>query len=603
VAFTSFPGLEVPVADRRPRRTEPIGTAVDGAAVRLATSAQPQGDRRSEAAIGPRCQSTYANVFDGNPDWNAIPVAGATSSASARLDLHPGAPSSGLDEGAVRSPTSSGRASRRPRRLRHDATTSPPPATSRSIAAGRSSSRRGSGRRTSTPTARARERPGDGARDVREHPPENAMVRASRADDRPRPSGDGWTSSTPAERYLGREDAARRGRGQGVRQRLVARLAAKGTSPRRAAVVAESYERSTLNWWAWDPAPAVQGGRARSPVGSRHETLTSAPRGRSVPARTSWSRSRGRRGGLLHRHARLDTPFDINYYRNGGSCRPCSQDASGETRLPRPRRDGHRLPVPLEAGTGALVDSGMCQGRRSCACGTGGARFRSGERPMRSCLTTHLDQHRAPAPLSKGFEGPSSASAQRGLAEISSRRPHLRRRRRYLTARASRSHAPALPLSTRRTCRRRWRSFGRCPSVGPGVNHTFAFTTGGPALLAHSAHVTCARGPETRVLFSGDVGPFDAVLPGPDLAPMPNTGWKRPTATDPPGPLSPRPVEGPQETFAVEASPHPRLRVAGAQQAFLAHTLVDGGRSELPTNRQPMASTPRGSAPLSGGTG
>ena len=58
--------------------TEPIGKAVDGAAVRL-TDLWPSQKEVSEleAAIGAEMfQATYGNVFDGNPDWNAIPVAG-----------------------------------------------------------------------------------------------------------------------------------------------------------------------------------------------------------------------------------------------------------------------------------------------------------------------------------------------------------------------------------------------------------------------------------------------------------------------------------------------------------------------------------------------
>jgi aconitate hydratase len=57
---------------------EPIGTAVDGAAVKLADIWPSQKEVAGlEAAIGAEMfQKTYANVFDGNPDWNAIPVAG-----------------------------------------------------------------------------------------------------------------------------------------------------------------------------------------------------------------------------------------------------------------------------------------------------------------------------------------------------------------------------------------------------------------------------------------------------------------------------------------------------------------------------------------------
>ena len=58
--------------------TEPIGTAVDGAAVRLADIWPSQKEvAELEAAIGAEMfRASYGNVFDGNPDWNAIPVAG-----------------------------------------------------------------------------------------------------------------------------------------------------------------------------------------------------------------------------------------------------------------------------------------------------------------------------------------------------------------------------------------------------------------------------------------------------------------------------------------------------------------------------------------------
>jgi aconitate hydratase len=57
---------------------EAIGTAVDGAAVKLADIWPSQKEvAELEAAIGAEMfRASYGNVFDGNPDWNAIPVAG-----------------------------------------------------------------------------------------------------------------------------------------------------------------------------------------------------------------------------------------------------------------------------------------------------------------------------------------------------------------------------------------------------------------------------------------------------------------------------------------------------------------------------------------------
>jgi aconitate hydratase len=58
--------------------TEPIGTAVDGAPVRLADIWPSQQEiAELEASIGAEMfRASYGNVFDGNPDWNAIPVTG-----------------------------------------------------------------------------------------------------------------------------------------------------------------------------------------------------------------------------------------------------------------------------------------------------------------------------------------------------------------------------------------------------------------------------------------------------------------------------------------------------------------------------------------------
>jgi aconitate hydratase len=56
--------------------TEPIGTAVDGGVVRLADIWPSQKEiKELEALVGAEMfAASYGNVFDGNPDWNAIPV-------------------------------------------------------------------------------------------------------------------------------------------------------------------------------------------------------------------------------------------------------------------------------------------------------------------------------------------------------------------------------------------------------------------------------------------------------------------------------------------------------------------------------------------------
>ncbi|HSD66374.1 MAG TPA: aconitate hydratase AcnA [Vicinamibacteria bacterium] len=57
---------------------EPLGTAIDGTSVTLADIWPSQKEvAELEAAIGAEMfRASYGNVFDGNPDWNAIPVAG-----------------------------------------------------------------------------------------------------------------------------------------------------------------------------------------------------------------------------------------------------------------------------------------------------------------------------------------------------------------------------------------------------------------------------------------------------------------------------------------------------------------------------------------------
>jgi aconitate hydratase len=57
--------------------TEPLGTAADGSPVTLADvwPSQAEIDELEAAIDAEMFASSYANVFDGNPTWNAIPVA------------------------------------------------------------------------------------------------------------------------------------------------------------------------------------------------------------------------------------------------------------------------------------------------------------------------------------------------------------------------------------------------------------------------------------------------------------------------------------------------------------------------------------------------
>jgi len=58
--------------------TEPLGTATDGAKVRLSEiwPSQKEIAELQEAIGADMFQRTYANVFDGNPEWNAVKVTG-----------------------------------------------------------------------------------------------------------------------------------------------------------------------------------------------------------------------------------------------------------------------------------------------------------------------------------------------------------------------------------------------------------------------------------------------------------------------------------------------------------------------------------------------
>jgi aconitate hydratase len=93
--------------------TEPIGQAVDGASLKLADIWPTQKEiAEIEATVGASMfQSSYGNVFDGNPEWNAIPVKGRRPLRLPRgLDLHPGAALlPGPHEGAAAAPRHRGR--------------------------------------------------------------------------------------------------------------------------------------------------------------------------------------------------------------------------------------------------------------------------------------------------------------------------------------------------------------------------------------------------------------------------------------------------------------------------------------------------------------
>ena len=141
--------------------TEPLGTAADGTPVTLADIWPSQEEiAELEASIDAEMfASSYANVFDGNPTWNAIPVAGGDLFEFREESTYIQEPP--FFQGLTLEPPAAARHPRAPGSWRSSATpspptTSPPPATSPSTAPPAATwPRGGSRRRTSTPTARA----------------------------------------------------------------------------------------------------------------------------------------------------------------------------------------------------------------------------------------------------------------------------------------------------------------------------------------------------------------------------------------------------------------------------------------------------------------
>jgi metallo-beta-lactamase family protein len=184
----------------------------------------------------------------------------------------------------------------------------------------------------------------------------------------------------------------------------------------------------------------------------------------------------------------------------------------------------------LEAdGRRLLVDSGMFQGEKEL-------RLRNWAEPEFApakvdavVLThTHLDHiGRVPRLVKQGFRGAVYCTPPtKDLAEVLLQdAAHLQQEDAgYLNRKGLTKHSPALPLFDEEDVREAMELFRPVP-VGrrQEVNHAFSFAyrDAGHLLGAASADVLVREdGRETRVLFSGDVGRFDAVLTrDPDLAP------------------------------------------------------------------------------------
>jgi aconitate hydratase len=309
-----------------------IGTGIDGTAVKLADIWPSQKEvAELEAAIGAEMfQASYGNTFDGNPDWNAIPVAGGDLFAFREDSTYIQEPPffQGLTKGPA--PLTDVVGARVLAVLGDSVTTdhiSPAGDIALASPAGRFLGAKGVQKKdfNSYGSRRGNDR---------------VMVRGTFANIRlknamvPGVEG-GVTVHVPSGEQMDIYDAAERYKAEGVPLVVIAGKeygsgssrdwAAKGTLLLGVrAVVAESYERihrSNLVGMGILPLQFKAGQSAESQGLTGQEKLTIRGLAGELRPRQEMTVEVERRDGTRTSFsviARLDTPVDINYYRNGG---------------------------------------------------------------------------------------------------------------------------------------------------------------------------------------------------------------------------------------------------------------------------------------------
>jgi aconitate hydratase len=311
--------------------TEPIGIARDGTPVRLADVWPTQKEVAELAgAIGAEMfQRTYANVFDGNPEWNAISVSGGDLFAFREDSTYIQEPPFFLGLTPEPPPVADIRGARVLALLGDSVTTdhiSPAGDIALDSPAGKFLAARGIEKKdfNSYGSRRGNDR---------------VMVRGTFANIRlknqmvPGVEG-GVTVHVPSGERMTIYDAAERYRQEGTPLVVVAGKeygsgssrdwAAKGTLLLGVrAVLAESYERihrSNLVGMGVLPLQFASGESAETLGFTGEETLTASGLGDLRP-RQELTVEVARKGGgktSFKATARLDTPVEVNYYRNGG---------------------------------------------------------------------------------------------------------------------------------------------------------------------------------------------------------------------------------------------------------------------------------------------